>query len=287
MVNRDDLKGARLFVTGGTGLIGRWLLESFVQQAFEAEMVVLTRNPGALAFPQVSFLEGDICDFKYPEGEFSHVIHAAASIEGPQVFRSIVDGTENVLEFAAQKHVKHFLFLSSGAVYGHAASGTFHEDSPILPQSVYGEAKVIAEKLCVEGLIARVFACIGPHLPVKYALGNFIQSCLEERPIQIQGDGTAVRSYIYASDLVHWLWTILLKGTPLRPYNVGGSQAISIADLARLVAGIVRPGTQIIMLGQPGLSSCYVPDISRAKLELGLEPTVGLESAIARTANVN
>jgi dTDP-glucose 4,6-dehydratase len=92
------------------------------------------------------------------------------------------------------------------------------------------------------------------------------------------------------SDLAAWLWTMLVRAPPNRAYNVGSDQAISIRELAGKVAATLRPGLAIEVAREPapGVSATsYVPDISRARAELGLDITVPLEEAIRRTARWN
>jgi dTDP-glucose 4,6-dehydratase len=106
-------------------------------------------------------------------------------------------------------------------------------------------------------------------------------------PIQIRGDGTAVRSYLYAADLAAWLWTILVAGKSGRAYNVGGAEAVSMAELACRVRDELAPDAQIHQSqspepGQP--VDRYVPDVTRAASELHLEPWIALEDAVSRTA---
>jgi nucleoside-diphosphate-sugar epimerase len=157
--------------------------------------------------------------------------------------------------------------------------------------SAYGEIKRMSELMCaqtpeVECVIARCFSFLGPHLPLteKFAIGSFIRQAVAGGPIRIHGDGTPVRSYLYASDLVTWLLTLLVKGLPGETYNVGSDQAIDLVSLARLV-GASTPGVAV-EVPNPPLSvkaEHYVPSIDKSKQELHLNVTVSLETALSRT----
>ncbi len=146
-----------------------------------------------------------------------------------------------------------------------------------------------AERLLVEsGLdvkLARCFSFTGKYLDRKiyYAIGNFIQNCLDGKPIIINGDGTPLRSYLYADDLVEWLFAILERGETGRPYNVGSDYAVSIRELAETVRSTLGSNGEIIVKGKSepdAKPSVYVPDISRAQGELDLKVSVALEQAI-------
>ena len=136
--------------------------------------------------------------------------------------------------------------------------------------------------------IARCFAFVGPYLPLdaNYAIGNFIGHVLNETPLRIEGDGTPYRSYLYASDLVIWLWTILFRGVSGRAYNVGSEEAISISALAAHTARAASPEL-LVTIGKKAVPSLppqrYVPSTARARQELGLAETVDLPEGIART----
>ena len=263
----DELRGQRIFITGGTGFFGHWLLESLLWindfLNLGVKVTVLSRNPGNFSFkyPQlakhasISWVKGDVKSFDFPEGDFPYIIHAASegdyrlAQENPLVIiNSIFEGTRQVLEFARTHKARKLLFTSSGAVYGVQPAVLTHmpEDYPGAPdvmnsRSAYGEGKRAAEMMCClysyqygfETKIARCFAFVGPYLPLdaNYAIGNFIRDALMGGPIIITGDGTPYRSYLYAADLAIWLWTILFRGKNCRPYNVGAENEISISKI--------------------------------------------------------
>ena len=318
----EELRGERIFITGGTGFFGCWLLESFAwahqRLGLNASATVLTRNPDAffkkmphlVENPALHFFEGGMGSFSFLEGHFSHIIHAASQPSSSQdsigyldQFDANVQGTRRVLEFASLCGAKKFLFTSSGAVYGQQPGGLTHiqEDyagapDVLQPGTAYGQSKRISEFLCcayaresgLQVLIARCFAFVGPHLPLdaNYAIGNFIRDGLNGGPIMIKGDGTPIRSYLYAADLAVWLWTILFKGRSGQPYNVGSERIISIRSLAETVAQAFQPKPLIRILNNKDPNKPveqYVPITRRAFNELQLNQNIGLEEAIVRT----
>ncbi|HTB14897.1 MAG TPA: NAD-dependent epimerase/dehydratase family protein [Bryobacteraceae bacterium] len=300
----QELRGASLFVTGGTGFFGRWMVNSFCaanrQFQLGAKMLVLSRHPQQRE--GISFCAGDVRNFDFPDGDFSHVLHlatpASAALNNSRPFEMqeiCVDGTRRVLEFSKSHGVKGFLLASSGAIYGRQPSDLekMPEDfmggpDPLDPRSAYAEGKRMAEWMCaasgLEVKIARGFAFLGPYLPLDahFAAGNFIADALAARPVVVRGDGTAVRSYLYAADLAIWLWTILIRGQSRRAYNVGSEQEINIADLARAIAGsgpVEVRGTPVV--GEK--PERYVPSTARARNELHLEEHIDLSESIRRT----
>jgi len=319
----EELRDQRIFITGGTGFFGCWLLESFAwandKLRLNAEALVLTRNyetflkkaPHLASNPAIKFHIGDVRDFEFPEGHFPFVIHAATEAsaklneENPLLmWDTITEGTRHTLEFARHAGTKKFLLTSSGAVYGkqppemtHIPEGYTGAPDPTDPNSAYGEGKRAAEMLCtmyakmygIQTKIARCFAFVGPHLPldVHFAIGNFIRDGLQGGPIQVNGDGTPYRSYLYAADLAIWLWTILFQGVPCRPYNVGSEVDLSISALAKIVVETF-PMAQEVRIAKKAISEKpserYVPSTSRAKLELGLSQQIKLHEAIDKTA---
>jgi len=133
----------------------------------------------------------------------------------------------------------------------------------------------------ITGSIVRIFSCYGPWFPedIHYALGNFIGAASRGEKIQVKSSGMASRSYSYASDLVAMLVLEVLRANhevpregDLNIVNIGSSDAITIADLAKLVAKMAGlPDDYVEILGVSEASSgnrvrnIYVPDVSRAK----------------------
>jgi dTDP-glucose 4,6-dehydratase len=319
----ERARGTRIFLTGGTGFFGPWLVESFAhaneQLDLDAELVVLSRDPDAAmsrlpalrAARGVTFWTGDVRDFEFPLGPFDLVIHGAAESSqqghvGDQrhMFDTIVDGTRRTLALAREAGASNYLLLSSGAVYGRQPSSLSHvpetyTGAPELgdARSAYGEGKRAAEVLAAvdserNGLsvrVARCFAFVGPHLPldIHFAIGNFVRDAMGRGPIRIQGDGTAVRSYLYMADLAVWLWTLALSPDARGAYNVGSDEPLTILETARLVAGVCRPGTPIEVLGKPvpgAQPHRYVPSTERARSELGLCQNIPVRDGVRRLA---
>ena len=319
----DGLRGERIFITGGTGFFGGWMVESLLHANKRLRLGVtahlLTRDPERFrtsaphvaSDPSITLSAGDIRGFPLADAEFSTILHMATETElrgsTAASFSTAVAGTGRVLELAARCGARRLLLTSSGAVYGTQPSDIEHLDEdyvggprPEDPAAGYGHGKRAAEFLCaaaaadtgLEVKIARCFAFVGPLLPLdaNFAVGNFIRDAMADGSIRVQGDGTPRRSYLYAADLAVWLWTILIRGATGRPYNVGSDDDLSIAELAQLVAATVRPGAEVRVAQTPNRGQSvarYVPSITRATSELGLRPRVGLEEAIRRTADWN
>ncbi|MBN2124206.1 MAG: NAD-dependent epimerase/dehydratase family protein [Deltaproteobacteria bacterium] len=318
----EELRGQRIFITGGTGFFGCWLLESFAwacdKLVLGAEAVVLTRRPESFAVkaphlashPSIRLVTGDVRSFSFPEGGFSHMIHAASldarlnNRDPSLVLDTILNGTGRTLDFARRCGARKFLFTSSGAVYGKQAPDLARISEDCVPGAVagetlpvYGRAKLQAEGMCaleaekhgIDVKIARGFSFVGPYLPldIHYAIGNFIRDGINGGPVRILGDGSARRSYLYAADLAVWLWTILFRGKTCRPYNVGSEEEISIEALAKEVTGVFEAPLGIEIEGGPvqtGSGERYVPSTERARMELGLNALTALSEALRRTA---
>lgn len=308
------LRHASIFLTGGTGFVGKWLLECLVRADRERELglavTVLTRDPAAFqqACPHlaqaaiVKLVRGEVETFAFPSGRFSHVVHAALPVMPPHADSAALEavavaGAQRVCAFAQAVGAHRLLHVSSGAVYGPQDAG-----HPLVEDTVwsggdavnaYTRAKRRAEGVVrtdgpAETVIARCFAFVGPWLQPSSgsAAADFIARAAHGHEVVVSGTGTAVRSYQYAGDMARWLLTCLVSGRPGRAYNVGSDVATSIAELAHAVAAQAASAMPVRVLGgaAPGLAGArYVPDTGRAQHELGLTNVVGLQDGIRRT----
>jgi dTDP-glucose 4,6-dehydratase len=308
----ESLRGARIFLTGGTGFFGKWLLGAlhFAEAQLGLGLRVdilsrdpeafLTRNPELKSVAAFRFHAGHVADFSGTPERPDFVIHAAADTivstapnDQAERERAILAGTQRMLDFARASGTRRFLYVSSGAVYGAATARPTgaREDDELAPTTTYGRAKQDAEKLCADSgldcVIARAFAFLGPHLPLDahFAAGNFLRDARRGGPIEVRGDGTALRSYLYPADLVMWLLRLLIRGERNRAYNVGSDEPVTTAQLGRRIAAACDPALEVVIQSsQPhGPQNIYLPNIDRPRAELGLDVTVKLDDAIRRT----
>jgi len=319
----ESFREKSIFLTGGTGFFGKWLLESFIyvneKLNLNAKIISLSRNPELFIqdYPfynehtnSVRFIKGDVVtyDFKIDE-EVQFIIHAATAASDSLnknnpllMMDTITIGTRNVLDFALTQPIVGFLFVSSGAVYGKQPfdiSNIQETDSFKIDinnsNAAYSEGKRIAELYCstyfekynLPVKIARCFAFIGPYLPLDthFAIGNFIKNFINNEDIIVNGDGTPLRSYLYSSDLTIWLWKILSQGGVNSVYNVGSNESISIAELAKKVLDNYNDKLKIVISHPINNNEQlqYVPSINKAKTELGLNVNIDLDTAIKKT----
>jgi dTDP-glucose 4,6-dehydratase len=320
-----ELSSANIFITGGTGFIGCWMLEAIRHSNLTLKTniraTILTRNivnfknkaPHLADYGLFNFIEGDVSGFISPAENYSHLIHAATDASADlnennplQMFDTVLQGTKRSLDFAVEKNIKNVLFLSSGAVYGqqpwemkNVPESWLGGPNCVDARATYAEAKRAAEMLCaiymkqfgLKVSIARIFALLGPYLSlgIHFAAGNFIRDAMGMKKVVVNGDGLPCRSYLYASDLTVWLFKMLADKRHLPPLNVGSDESISVGELAKKVSSLVGSGEYEIM-AKPDMGwnpGIYVPNTDLAHKELGVKRTVSLDEAIIRTAMWN
>lgn len=317
LVDTQKLAGKSLFITGGTGFFGLWILSALRvlnKQGTCVQVSILSRNPEAFLrrCPQfrmqnwLTFITGDVKDFPFPKRKYDLLIHAAtetsmaAHADPRSMFENIVFGSRRVLDFAVYCDASRILQISSGAVYGpQPPSLNFQPDAsqlacnPLSPESSYGEGKRVMELMGamlqdstdIECVVARCFSFCGPGLPLDghFAIGNFVRDAMFGEEIIITGDGTSVRSYLHGADLAMWLISLLLNGKPGTSYNVGSDKPICTKDLAVRIGKLLAPQKPIkILAKEDGLiqgRQYYVPSIARSR-KIGCAPWTQLDDSI-------
>jgi len=318
----EVLRGAHIFITGSTGFIGKGLLEVLLYlndaQNLNLKIFSISRNPDLffLKYPHLSGnkdftlfygdINNDLSNLDITRIDF--LIHAATDVaensEPEGILKACIVGTKNVLNLAKKCHCRSFLLISSGSVYGPQPDyiDSLSEDftggvSPYSPSSAYALGKQASEWLVIQSAtklmevkVARGFAFLGPYLPLDrhFAIGNFINAALRNHTINISGNGMPLRTYLYSSDLNLWIIKILLIGRSQGIWNIGGSERISISELAFLVKRLLNSDSMVSIsnkLASP--AERYIPDIRKIALELKLVPSVSLEAAILKTAEWN
>lgn len=320
----ESLNAKKIFLTGGTGFFGKSFLELITRfpNLSDFNVMILSRDPDLFLIQNpifknlknVRFHKGDISSFNFPNETFDYILHFATpadakmNIEQPLLMTEIiVEGTRHLLDFAVHCKAQKVLLTSSGAAYGPQPP-----DLKLTPESyngapltnsidaAYGESKRYAEFLGItyskkhafEFKIARCYAFAGKFLNKSggYAMASFIDDVKNNQEIQINGDGTPYRSYLYADDLIVWLLTILLKGKNNEIYNVGSDQYLTIAELAKLVTKTLESNVSVRVHQSPKLGvlpSRYIPNIEKCKKELHLEVWTSLEETIIQSAQVD
>jgi nucleoside-diphosphate-sugar epimerase len=317
------LSGQKLFITGGTGFIGSYLLKTVASLNDNhlknpCNVIVLSRNPDAFfrKLPDIAkrsdfkFIKGDIVNFDVSNFGCDYIIHAA-TVADPLTTKNdplgsmetITRGTLNVLNLAEKNKVKAFLFLSSGAVYGiqppelkQIPEDFIQGPELSLPASGYAEGKRYGEMLCsiyhqqhgIPAKVARLFTFTGPYLDLnaQYAVSDFIKKCLGKEPIVVTSDGTPVRSYCYSTDLTVALWEILLSNTRHTCFNVGSDDSVSISSLAGFVSSCFDKVVPVIInesASEGKLPSRYLPDITRLKDNLDFNLQYDSFASVKRT----
>jgi len=311
----SKLSGNSIFITGGTGFFGKWILESInyanTKLTTPISVYVLTRSPSKFneTFPNIinsniNLIEGSLEDFKIHE-DCKYFLHAATDVASSLKNDSVeeqVNETEKAMTYLLEQiensNISKILFTSSGAVYG--SKNDSHEPSKedetlgSFITNAYGQAKITAENMLSSGLInsnkdlsiARCFAFTGAHLPTNttFAVGNFISNLLNDEDIIIKGDGTPQRTFMYMSDLCVWLFKLLVNTKGIHTYNVGSEEIVNIEELANEIAKH-SSNCNVRILGEKSVGPVpsYIPSVSKASKELGLKNHHSFKESISKT----
>lgn len=199
--------------------------------------------------------------------------------------------TERLLEALRKQPVEKFIFASSSSVYGEGPGGATGEDAPRRPISPYGVTKLAGEALVaayqecfgIPAVSLRYFTVFGPGQRPDMAFHKFLRAILENRPLEVYGDGRQTRDFTYIEDAVEANILAARRGTPGRVYNIGGGSPASIRSVIETLESLtarraeLRFGPQ-----QPGDPRATAADTARAREELGFRPSVSMRAGLQR-----
>ena len=304
----------RVLVTGGAGFIGSFLTERLVDDGFDV-VVIDNLSSGDLdrlgrVINRVFFVKDDLKMPSRPDvfRDVDAVFHLAAnpevrvSVTEPSIhFNENVVATFNVLELARKYGVKTIVYASSSTVYGDAKVLPTPEDHPIQPISVYGAAKAAGEIMCstyarlygITCVILRYANVVGPRL--RHGVIHDLLIKLRENPgeLEVLGDGTQEKSYIYVTDAVEATvraWKHASSGG-VYVYNVGNWDTVSVRDIVGIITEVagVRPRVTYRPATPDGRG--WLGDVKRMWLsierivrEVGWRPTVNSRDAVRLAA---
>ena len=317
--------GKTVLITGATGMLAEYLAFTLLylreKHGIRVNVIALcrTKNHSECVYNDFlnkdyfSLLCQDVCKPIEYSGEVDFIFHLAGnaspySINNDPVgiMKANLLGTFNVMEFAREKSVHRVLFVSTREVYGASSEKLLSETSfgsldPMDNRSCYPESKRAAETILrsyylqygIESVIARVAHSYGPGMTIHNdgrVMADFIGNAVDGNNIVLHSSGEAVRSFLYLSDAVTALFTIVLKGKAGEAYNLSNElEPLPIYQVAQLICKVVSEKKEMKVVfasSHPKDGYCKYPRVAldNSKIQqLGFFPQVGLKDGIRKT----
>lgn len=300
-------------MTGGAGFIG----SAFVRQQLNADPEVHITVIDKLTYagseenlaevadnPRLRFVHGDIGDAPLVNqlaGDVNAIVNFAAE---SHVDRSLLDagafvqtdvyGTYVLLEAARKFGHQRFLQVSTDEVYGEVKEGRSREEAALRPRSPYAASKAGAEMLvqsyhasfAMPTLVTRGSNTFGPYQFPEKIIPLFITNALQDLPLPIYGDGSAVRDYLFVDDHVAGIARVLVAGEPGKAYNLGAGSEVSGVQVADTILDLCGKPASLkqFVNDRPGHDYRYALDASRVRT-LGWEPKVDFRRGMELTVD--
>lgn len=300
----------KVFVTGGAGFIGSFLVESLLNKANQVTIFDDFSNSSQekaslLAEKGATIIKGDIRNFEFLKKHligFDTVVHFAAkidvdeSIKYPEVTNDVnVKGSQNLLKACVDNNIKNIIGISSAAVFGIPKKLPLSEDSETIPLSPYGSSKLTMEhdfrnysnSNDLNSIILRIFNVYGPGQTDAYAgvITKFLNNISENKPLIIFGDGSFTRDFVSVQDVVSAINCSIdnLDRKKAEIYNIASGKHVSIKEIADLMLSV--SGKSLEIKHEPEKKG-DIPHsqtlIDKAKQELGFSPSVNLKDGLTK-----
>ncbi len=304
----------RLLVAGGAGFIGSNFVRLLRRERPRTAVWVLDKltyagNPANLAEfegqPGYRFVLGDICDRALVDRlaaevdgivNFAAETHVDRSIMDPFAFvETDVHGVAVLADAALRRRHQAFHLVSTDEVYGHVVEGRSREEDAFRPRSPYAASKAGGEHLArayaithgLPLLVTRGSNNYGPHCYPEKLISVLITNALDDLPLPLYRDGSAVRDYLYVEDHCRALDRVLHEGTLGEVYNIGTGVETSGLQVAEAVLDVIGKPRSLIQFveDRKGHDYRYALDVSKIRGELGWEAAVGLREGLVRTVD--
>jgi UDP-glucose 4-epimerase len=288
----------QVVVTGGSGFIGSHVVDKLKDQGIDVRIFDMVQPT---VRDDVEYYQGSLLD---PEAllmgfhEADAVFHLAAIADVSDVLKDPVRseeinvrGTLNVLESARRAGVKRVILGSTIWVYSNVVEESVDEDTALpAPSHLYTATKLVSEYYCksyselygLETTVLRYGIPYGPRAREAAVIPAFLKKALNGEPIEIQGDGSQTRRFIYVEDLAEGNVMALKPVAANRTYNLEGKDLITIHELATTIQDLVGDVDVRFTEGRPGDFSGKTVSSQRAKEELGWEPKVNMKEGLDR-----
>lgn len=316
----QNVKGARLLVTGCGGFIGFHLTKRLLDEGclvtgldnlneYYVSKLKIDRLAILKKYKDFSFFKGSVENLELLENlfeltHFDAVIHLAAqagvrySLENPyQYVQSNVVGFMNVLECCKKWNIEHLLYASSSSVYGGNKSIPFSvDDCAEKPVSIYAATKKANElmahtyghlyRLPTTGL--RFFTVYGPWGRPDMAMFIFTDAIVNQKPIEVYNYGNMKRDFTYIDDVVESVFRLFKKGPtrdilPYKIYNIGHNQPVELKYLIQcLEEEIGIKGKKVFLPMQPGEVIETFADIDELERAIQYKPVVTIKEGVER-----
>jgi len=321
-----SLKNKTVLIAGASGFLPSYMVETFLYlnetKQLNIKVIGLVRDlkKARLKFARYSgdkklqLIRGDVCAKIKIKEHIDYIIHAA-SYATPKIFKQDpvgilspnVIGTANLLELAAEKKIKSFLFFSTTGVYGYLDKSCypvketcFGSLDPMDPASCYIESKRMGENMCIAWMhqfkvpvkIVRPAITYGPGISLDdgRSFADFIADVVNNRDIVLYSKGKVIRNFCYIADATAGFFTVLLKGKAGEAYNVATNHEISIIDLAKKLVKDIFPELKLKVVMKKDASKNYLrmdfprttPDIRKLKA-LGWKLSFPINEGFKRT----
>lgn len=325
-IDISKCEGKSFLITGANGLIARYIVETLIylnnnKLKTKCKIIALCRNEKDAIQKFGSYKDRE--DFKlliqtvedcieYHE-KVDYIIHAASQANTRKFYIDPVGtlsantiGTYNLLNYAKEKKIQGFLFISSGAIYGTSNEtikfvdeNEYYEIDPLRLDSCYAEGKKMAENMCycfykqfsTPTKIVRVGHTYGPGINLMdgRVFSDFVKNILNSEDLIINSDGKAMRPFCYLTDLIIGLFLVLFKGKSGEAYNLANNEClVSINELAKILTESAFKERDIKVIkktqGNETTNTNGILSVSTDKIyQLGWKPVIGIEEGFKRT----